>query len=243
MMWWILVACTGRDIERPQCLGPCRDAPLEGVVDADCDCLSPAQGDCDDGDHERYEGAPEVCDDVDNDCDGVVDNAPAEGGIAYYADRDGDGFGVAEEVAPTLSCPGRGPSGFVTEAGDCAPTDPERFPGADEVCDEVDNDCDGDVDDADADVMGDTVAYVDGDGDGYGKPGQDRLVCEITEGLADNPDDCDDATPSVSPAGTETVVNGVDDDCDGRTDDVEVSGVATQAVPWEAAPTNSASRP
>ena len=49
-------------------------AALEDVSDFDLDGFSPAAGDCDDSDPGRYPGADELCDGVDNDCDGTVDN-------------------------------------------------------------------------------------------------------------------------------------------------------------------------
>ncbi|MBK6832056.1 MAG: putative metal-binding motif-containing protein [Flavobacteriales bacterium] len=44
--------------------------------------------DCNDGDATQYPGAPELCDALDNDCDGTVDD-----GLGLFADSDGDGYG------------------------------------------------------------------------------------------------------------------------------------------------------
>jgi hypothetical protein len=72
-----------------------------------------------------YPGATEICDDgVDNDCDSLTDCEDAD----CLADTDGDGYVDA-------------PCG-----DDCGPTDPYTYPGADELCDGVDNDCDALVD-------------------------------------------------------------------------------------------------
>ncbi len=51
---------------------------------------------------------------------------------------------------------------------DCDDEDPQRHPGADEVCDGLDNDCDGFLDDEDPSLVGGASVYLDGDGDGYG---------------------------------------------------------------------------
>lgn len=74
--------------------------------------------DCDDNDPSAAPGAPEVCDGVDNDCDGQVDIFAIDA-ITFYPDEDGDGLGNA--AVPVPSC--TQPPGWVTEAGDCDDTD------------------------------------------------------------------------------------------------------------------------
>ena len=95
----------------------------------------PAGWDCDDADAGVHPGAPELCDGRDEDCSGVVDDAPAR-----FLDRDGDGVGVqAEEEA----CSG-GVGWWADVGGDCDAADPAIHPGAvDAPGDGVDQDCDG----------------------------------------------------------------------------------------------------
>ena len=96
-------------------------------------------GDCDDGDARRYPGNVEICDDVDNDCDGGVDN-DADDILTWYADEDGDGYGNGDRLVE--SC--RALPGYVQEAGDCVDINAAVNPAAEAVCgDGVDNDCDG----------------------------------------------------------------------------------------------------
>ncbi len=56
--------------------------------------------------------------------------------------------------------------GYTEDEGDCDDTDPDVYPGAEEVCNEVDDDCDGRVDDEDDDVTDTSTWYRDRDGDG-----------------------------------------------------------------------------
>jgi hypothetical protein len=60
-------------------------------------------GDCDDGDATAYPGAPEGCDGVDNDCNGMVDDGTVD--IDCQRDIDGDGYGNAADVMTTCTCP------------------------------------------------------------------------------------------------------------------------------------------
>ncbi|MEL6348870.1 MAG: putative metal-binding motif-containing protein [Myxococcota bacterium] len=125
------------------------DAP----IDADNDGFS-VEDDCDDAAATINPDADELCDELDNDCDGLIDDEDDDvtSPEIWYADTDGDGFGVDDE--PVMSCVA--PTGYVADAGDCAPDDDTISPGEAEICDEIDNNCSGTVDDAEA--LGSTMA-------------------------------------------------------------------------------------
>ena len=108
--------------------------------------------------------------------------------------------------------------GYSEDEGDCDDTQPDVFPGADEVCNGVDDDCDGDVDDDDDGVQDASTWYADADGDGFGDLGRSTEACAAPSGYVADATDCDDSDAAVHPAATETC-NGIDDDCDGLTDD------------------------
>ncbi|MCB9742628.1 MAG: hypothetical protein H6740_08515 [Alphaproteobacteria bacterium] len=159
--------------------------------------------DCDDADPAVHPAAPEVCDAVDQDCDGEVDEGAER---LWYQDSDGDGVGGA----PLRAC--EAPSGAVAEGGDCHDGDPEAFPGAPERCNGLDDDCDERVDE---DAGG---SWVDADFDGYGDPDQPLEDCGEGPGRADNADDCDDGNAARYPEALEAC-DGWDNDCDGLVDE------------------------
>ena len=99
-------------------------------------------GDCDDGSEEIQPAATEICDGVDNDCDGEVDGASAQDATTWAADLDGDGFG--DPTQAVVACADS--AGIAADATDCDDGDPEINPGATEGCDGQDDDCDGTVD-------------------------------------------------------------------------------------------------
>ena len=105
-------------------------------VDEDGDCFTVAQGDCDDADADANPDAAEVCDEVDNDCDELVDE---EGGGTYYADNDGDGYGDIEDAEQACDRP----TDFVDNGADCDDEDADVYPGADERANGEDDNCDG----------------------------------------------------------------------------------------------------
>ena len=97
-------------------------------------------GDCADEDPDRNPDAIELCDELDNDCDGYTDEPEAEDALEWFVDNDGDGFG--DPATTERGC--TQPSGTLTEAGDCDDNDPTVNPGEVETCEDgKDNDCDG----------------------------------------------------------------------------------------------------
>jgi hypothetical protein len=73
--------------------------------------------------------------------------------LTFYADNDGDGFGAGPAVEGCVV-----PPGFVENDDDCDDTDAAVHPGAEEVCNGVDDDCDGGIDEG---------LTFDDDGDGF----------------------------------------------------------------------------
>ena len=172
----------------------------------------PAYRDCDETHADVHPDAPELCDGLDNDCDGDV---PAD-----EQDSDGDGFSscsaepdcddTSAEVHPEAveQCNGRDddcdgevpadeqdPDGDQVPGcqGDCGPEDATVTPAVldEDTCDGVDDDCDGAVDEP-----------FDQDRDGV-------TTCA-------DPPDCDDHAPNRLPGASEITGDGIDQDCDGE---------------------------
>ncbi|MBK8567551.1 MAG: choice-of-anchor D domain-containing protein [Saprospiraceae bacterium] len=164
-------------------------------------------GDCNDSNAAIFPGATELCDGLDNDCDGTNDD-----GIVfqdYYLDGDGDNFGAGAAVN---AC--QPPVGiYVLVNGDCDDANSNINPSVTEICNNIDDDCDGDIDETGAAA----TWYADADADGFGNPAVSQTACNQPTGFVANDDDCNDANSQINPTATE-VCNGVDDDCDNFTD-------------------------
>ena len=162
--------------------------------------------DCDDTVFWVSPNVIEYADGLDNDCDGDIDEEMDE------VDDDGDGQTEAE--------------------GDCDDTDEFASTGEYEFCDNQDNDCDGLVDADDADYGGDDS---DGDGDaatacggsdcrdndpeanGLDLDGDGESLCQLDP-------DCDDNNADVYPGNEEVCIDGLDNDCSGVVDDIDLDG-------------------
>lgn len=168
--------------------------------------LVPNTLDCDDADPARSPSALEVCNGIDDDCDGALDDGLV---FAWWRDLDGDGFGDA--AAPLATC--LPPAGYVANALDCDDTNGAIHPSAVESCNGVDDNCNGAVDEA---LL--TTFFLDADGDGYGAAGLALVACTQPTGYVLNSLDCDDARSNAYPGAPE-LCNGLDEDCDGAVDE------------------------
>ena len=170
--------------------------------------------DCDDEDADRNPGNVEVCDELDNDCDGLQDEDSAADVQTLYRDYDGDGYG--NPYITVRQC--FADEDYVDNDADCDDADPSIYPGAEEICDPdglaLDNDCDGDIDDDDTSRVGGTDWYYDGDGDGYGTPDITTAACLVPDGHVADSSDCDDAQITVNPEAEEVCGDGIDNNCD-----------------------------
>jgi alpha-tubulin suppressor-like RCC1 family protein len=147
------------------------DADADGYVSSICSNTSGIVGildivgsDCDDRPgvgKSIHPSSTEACNDVDDDCDGLVDELlvqdagagePSEidGGlqIEYFRDKDGDSFAAVDGDAQRACADTLG-AGWISDPS--KRTDPDDdsgtvFPGAPEVCDGLDNDGDGGAD-------------------------------------------------------------------------------------------------
>ncbi len=193
------------------------DGPDGVDADGDGSLAIPSGGaDCDDGDPSVFPGAAEVCDGLDQDCDGAIDEDPV-GAPRRYSDSDGDGWG--DPAAYVEACVA--PPNTVLDATDCDDSTAAVAPDAEETCNGVDDDCDASVDEAGA--AGETTWYLDADLDGYGDADASALGCAAPAGYVVDDQDCDDTLASVNPLGVEAC-NGLDDDCDGSVDPASSTG-------------------
>jgi hypothetical protein len=184
-----------------------REVVLHEVVDSDADHVEDL-ADCAPTDPTVHGGARDICDGIDNDCDGELDEDPP----TWYTDGDGDGYGDASSAVAACTAP----SGTTAIGGDCDDGDATVSPAASERCDSQDNDCDGETDEAEA--IDASTWHPDADLDGYGDTALSSVACVAPAGSLADGTDCDDGDAAVSPAAAE-VCDGDDEDCDGNIDE------------------------
>jgi hypothetical protein len=119
------------------------------------------------------------------------DPTPGDDDDTTTADQDGDGW---------------------EQHQDCDDLDAQVYPGAQELCNERDDDCDKLIDE---DVL--ESWFVDLDGDEYGADSSLLQTCDPLPGMISQGGDCDDDDSTIYPGSPEQV-DGADSDCDGALD-------------------------
>jgi hypothetical protein len=106
-------------------------------------CTSSQGNDCNDNNKDINPGAAEVCNGIDDNCNGATDEGGVCPATAYYCDNDHDSH-VSSSISETCTTFGCVPTGFNCQLNigdDCADSDNEMYPGAQEKCDGKPNDC------------------------------------------------------------------------------------------------------
>ncbi|MFM7310157.1 MAG: putative metal-binding motif-containing protein, partial [Flavobacteriales bacterium] len=192
-------------------------------------------GDCNDLNNTVYPNAIEDCvDGLDNDCDGLIDNTPGACDVEGFAPVSGPCEDLVCTIEPlccsqawdalcasiaasqeacsycTCGCYDNDLDGFTSCDGDCQDFDPLVYPGADEICNFLDDDCNGFTDEGVSPV----AYYQDTDADGYGGLFI-GLFCEIQDTLVTLPGDCNDFDALTNPGAVDYCENAIDENCDG----------------------------
>ncbi|MFM2164654.1 MAG: hypothetical protein RL325_1091, partial [Planctomycetota bacterium] len=153
-------------------------------------CQAPAghstiAGDCNDANPAVRPGVAELCNGVDDNCAGGIDEGLPT--FTYFADSDADAFGNAG--SSIVTCQTSAPAGFVVDATDCNDASASVRPGAPETCADlaVDNDCDSST--AESEAIDRLTFFADADGDGAGDPAATTLACSAPAGFVANSND------------------------------------------------------
>jgi hypothetical protein len=169
------------------------------------DSLVAGGTDCDDSDPAINPEAEEVCDNKDNDCNGEIDGEGAIGVMAWFEDKDNDGFGLSETTVYACVAP----AGHASASGDCDDENPLRYPDAEEHCDGTWSDCEHPNEIPSNEIDNDGDKYVECDFGSVIWQGDPSVVGD---------GDCDGTNPEIYPGQIEQCT-GYDDNCNNTVDE------------------------
>ncbi len=193
------------------------DADGDGFGDIDLDsiaCNMPIgfvndSTDCDDTNNLIFPTATDICNAIDDNCNGLTDEDVTA--FHWFMDTDNDGFG--DVLNDSVSCFTLG--GFVLDSTDCNDANILIHPTAIEICNALDDNCNTDIDEG----LVFYTFFIDADGDGFGDSDIYISSCfEEVLGYVLDSTDCNDANNNIY-TGAEEICNYLDDDCDGIADD------------------------
>ena len=165
--------------------------------------------DCDDANEFIFPTATDICNTIDDNCNGLIDEDALF--TAWYLDNDVDGFG--DILNDSISCFDL--VGYVMDTTDCNDLNIEINPTAIEICNDIDDNCNFDIDEG----LTINTFYVDTDADNFGDSEIFINSClEIIAGYVYDSTDCDDANNLIYPGATE-ICDYLDNDCNGIIDD------------------------
>ena len=166
--------------------------------DDDGDGYSEFDGDCNDNDKSIFPDAPEVCDQIDNNCNDEIDEGVL---VLSYVDLDGDGYGNGNY--PSENC--ELPAGYANNGDDCLDSNAKVYPTTEEICD-------GQVNDCTYIENGLNALESDTDEDGFVECEWDPETWQGSNYIRGG-NDCDDENSAVHPESDE-FCDEIDNNCD-----------------------------
>jgi hypothetical protein len=164
--------------------------------------------------------APEICDNIDNDCNNITDDASENADGCKFCCKDNDNDSYCGTVDKKCLCKPEGAySTLCKDCWDCDDTLPAVNPAAQEKCNGIDDNCDNITDDEGS--VSCINFYYDNDEDGYGTCTLWKCLCSPKEKNSTTVcGDCDDANKDISPKAFESCATvDIDDNCNNKTDE------------------------
>ena len=164
--------------------------------------------DCNDANALVKPGALELCNLIDDNCNGQVN----EGLVFtnYYIDSDLDGYGAGVAINSCTPVLGN----YVANNLDCNNSNANISPNATELCNGIDENCNNLIDDG----LAFTNYYIDSDSDGYGAGAAINSCSNPGAAYSTNNTDCNNSNSAIRPNASETC-NGIDDNCNASIDE------------------------